>query len=132
MNKDRKILAKYKLQDPWGLYTSIDLKNCDVSLIRDEDVIKDFIDKLCKLINVKKYGETIIVDFGENDRVTGFSVMQLIETSVISAHLGNQYNGAFVFLDIFSCKQYKPYMAAEFTKKFFKGKKMRVKVNLRY
>lgn len=131
---DEKILLKFNSTSPkpWGLYTSIDLQNCNIQTIRNPQKIKEFTRKLCDLLKVKRYGETIVVDFGKNPRVTGYSMVQLIETSLVSAHFGNAHNGAFVYLDIFSCQKYPPYKAAQFTKKFFKGQKMKVKVNFRY
>lgn len=130
--KDAPVLKKYRQQNPWGLSTCIDLYSCNVTTIRSEEKIKQFVDALCLIIKAKKYGECVLVDFGENERVTGYSLFQLIETSAISGHFGNQSNGAFAYLDIFSCKEYPPYKAANFAKKFFQAKSMRVKIIFRY
>jgi len=113
----------------WGLQSSIDLHDCDPALIRDAEAIKEFVLQLCELIKMKRFGETVIVHFGEDERVAGFSMTQLIETSLISAHFANQTNN--IYLDIFSCKFYDPEAAAEFTKKFFKGKDYNIQVVLR-
>ena len=66
---------------------------------------------------MKRFGECVVVNFGEDERVAGFSMTQLIETSLISAHFANLTNATY--LDIFSCKYYNPYEAAEFAKEFF-------------
>lgn len=131
-SKDQQILKKYHQQNPWGLSTVIDLYNCNPNILRNEAKLTEFVDKLCIIVEAKKFGKTILVDFGENERVTGYSLFQLIETSAISGHFGNEQNGAFAYLDIFSCKEYPPYQAANFTKKFFEAKKMRVKIIFRY
>jgi len=55
--------------------------------------------------------------------VSGFSMTQLIETSLISAHFANQSNTTY--LDVFSCKTYDPKVVAEFSKKFFKARKVK-------
>jgi S-adenosylmethionine decarboxylase len=78
---------------------------------------------------MKRFGETVVVHFGDDERVAGFSMTQLIETSLISAHFANQTGS--VYLDIFSCKYYEPETAAEFAKTFFKGSDYNLNVVLR-
>ena len=103
----------------WGLATSIDIYNCDPDKIRDADAIRRFVAELCELIEMRAYGETIVVHFGEEERVAGYSMVQLIETSLISAHFANLTNA--VYLDVFSCKLYDPATVADFAQAFFGG-----------
>ena len=117
---DESLRQEYKKGDYWGLAASIDLHACHPDTIRDAEKIKQFVAELCDLIEMKRFGECIVVDFGEDPRVAGFSMTQLIETSLISAHFANQTNN--VYLDVFSCKYYDPVTAAEFAKKFFQAK----------
>lgn len=128
--KDHQLFEKYQLKKSWGLYTSVDLKNCQPNLIRDEKYIKEYVDKLCDLIKMRRFGQPQVVDFGEDPRISGFSMTQLIETSLISGHFANLTNSAYI--DIFSCKFYPPQEAAQFTKQFFKAKSMKIKINFRY
>ncbi len=114
---DGAIRADYEARNAWGLLASIDLRECDASAIRDAERIKAFVRELCERIGMKRFGETTVVNFGEDEKVAGFSMTQLIETSLISAHFANQTNTTY--LDIFSCKYYNPYDAAEFAKEFF-------------
>jgi S-adenosylmethionine/arginine decarboxylase-like enzyme len=79
---------------------------------------------------MKKFGPTTVVDFGEDPRVSGFSMTQLIETSLISGHFANQSNA--VYLDIFSCKFYSPHVAAAYAKTFFEAKDVKLSINFRY
>lgn len=130
MTKDQKIIKEYKKKNPWGMSTCVDLQDCNPETIRDAKKIKKFVKELCKLIKMRRFGKTVVIDFGEDPRVSGFSMTQLIETSLISGHFANQSNA--VYLDIFSCKVYPPYKAAEFAKKFFRAKSYRVKINFRY
>ncbi len=123
------IRRDYEEQDAWGLLTSIDLHGCDPALIRDAGEVKRHVHELCDLIGMKRFGETVVVNFGEDERVAGFSMTQLIETSLISGHYANQSNT--VYLDIFSCKYYTPVEAAEFSKKFFKAKDYNLTYTLR-
>lgn len=110
--------------------TCVDLKECNPKTIQNAEKIKDFVIKLCDLIEMKRFGDTIIVGFGEDPKVSGFSMTQLIETSLISGHFANQSNAAYI--DIFSCKAYPPYKMAQFCKDFFEASDMDIKVNFRY
>ena len=127
--EDQNIVNKYTADSPCGMSTCVDLKGCDPEIIRSAEKIKQFVDELVKLIDMKKFGDCTVVDFGDNPRVSGFSMTQLIETSLISGHFANNTNAAY--LDIFSCKAYPPYKAAEFCKNFFGATDVEVKVNFR-
>lgn len=123
------IKHNYAKIDAWGMETIIDLKSCDPELIRNADAIKQYVKELCELIEMKTFGETIVVHFGEDEKVAGYSMIQLIETSLISGHFANITNN--IYINIFSCKEYDPYKAAEFTKEFFKGTEYSMNVVLR-
>jgi len=116
-------------QEAWGVASSIDIYNCDPETIRDADRIRQFVVELCELIEMKRYGDTVVVHFGEDERVAGFSMTQLIETSLISAHFANQTNTTY--LDVFSCKPYDPDVVEEFARRFFGGSHAITHVNLR-
>jgi S-adenosylmethionine/arginine decarboxylase-like enzyme len=117
---DKTLRKEYALVDAWGLHSGIDIHGCSPETIRSADKIKQFVVELCELIDMKRFGECVVVNFGEDERVAGYSMMQLIETSLISAHFANGSNA--VYLDVFSCKYYNPEVVAEFAKKFFGGK----------
>lgn len=102
---------------PWGLLTSIDLYECQGETIRNAEKIKEYVVKLCELIDMKRFGECQVVHFGEDERVAGFSMVQLIETSLISGHFANLTNAAYI--DVFSCKTYDPEDVARFSKGYF-------------
>ncbi|RXE56728.1 S-adenosylmethionine decarboxylase [Methanoculleus taiwanensis] len=129
MVSDQEIIAEYKQRQAWGLYMSVDLKECDPAAIRDAETIHRFVVELCDLINMKRFGEPQIIHFGPNERVAGYSMTQLIETSCITAHFANETNGAY--LDIFSCREYGPAMTAEFCKTFFGAKSVTYNVLFR-
>lgn len=130
IRSDNEIMAQYVEENPWGMSTSIDLYECNPETIRDAEAIKKFVKELCTLIGMKTFGETVVVDFGENERVSGFSMTQLIETSLISAHFANQSNA--VYLDVFSCKEYPPQKTADFAKDFFGAKEVVMNVTFRH
>jgi len=119
---------QYEKDNAWGLLSSIDKYNCNPNRIRDKEVIAGYVSRLCKLIDMKRYGEPIIVHFGKGE-IEGFSLVQLIETSLISAHFANETNRAFI--DIFSCKLYDPEKAAQFSMEFFGGTHYRLNTVIR-
>jgi S-adenosylmethionine/arginine decarboxylase-like enzyme len=116
-------------ENVWGISSSIDIYDCVPETIRSADEIRQFVVELCELIEMKRYMDTMVVHFGEEERVAGYSMVQLIETSIISAHFANQTNTTY--LDVFSCKPYDPDVVAEFARKFFGGKRCVTYVNLR-
>jgi len=113
----------------WGLSTAVDLQDCRPDTIRDRDHIEAYVIALCKLIGMKRYGDSQIVHFGEG-RVAGYSMIQLIETSLISGHFANDTNRAY--LDIFSCKGYDPVVVEEFSREFFGARSSTISVTLRH
>ena len=120
---------KFKNSQAWGLSTAVDIYHCDPALIRDEASVKRFVLGLCDKIDMRRFGDCVVVDFGEDERVAGFSMTQFIETSLVSGHFANASNAAY--LDIFSCKFYDPRTVAEFAVSFFKGSNYKMQVALR-
>jgi S-adenosylmethionine/arginine decarboxylase-like enzyme len=112
----------------WGMLTSVDLQECDPTAIRSRERIRQYVVELCELIGMRRFGECQVVHFGEG-RVAGFSMTQLIETSLISGHFANDSNRAY--LDIFSCKRYDPGMVEEFSKRFFRASRSLTTTTLR-
>jgi S-adenosylmethionine decarboxylase len=103
----------------WGLSACIDLYECDLQIMQDAEAIRVFVRQLCERIGMKRYGETQVVHFGEDPRVNGFSMTQLIETSLISAHFAEASHA--IYLDVFSCAPYDPRAVADFALRYFKG-----------
>ncbi len=120
---------EYERKKPWGVMTSVDVYKCAPDVIRDAKSIEQFVHELCDLIGMKRFGDCQIVHFGEDKKVEGFSMTQLIETSLISGHFANESNTAY--LDIFSCKFYEPREVAEFATGFFKGDHYKLQIALR-
>ena len=123
------VIAAAISQRVWGIASSIDIYDCDPEKIRNPEEIRRFVAELCELIQMKRYGETWVVHFGEDERVAGYSMVQLIETSLISAHFANLTNTTY--LDVFSCKPYDPEMVRDFAQNYFGGTKSNLNVTLR-
>ena len=108
----------------FGAELILDLHDCDAACIRSRRKIDTFVRKLCRRIRMKRYGEPLIEHFGHKNPVTsGYSLVQLIETSCISAHFSEGKNS--VYLNIFSCKPFDPADAAKFCKEYFGAKSLK-------
>ena len=123
------IMEKAIALNVWGIASAIDIYNCDPFMIRNAGEIRRFVCELCDLIQMKRFGETQVVHFGEDERVAGYSMVQLIETSLISAHFANLTNTTY--LDVFSCKPYDPETVKSFSQTFFGGSHSNLNVTLR-
>jgi S-adenosylmethionine/arginine decarboxylase-like enzyme len=130
LSKRKSIVEQATEQNVWGIASSFDIYDCDPATIRDADAIRRFVAELCELIEMKRFGETLVVHFGEDEKVAGYSMVQLIETSLISAHFANLTNTTY--LDVFSCKPYDPETVAAFAQKFFGGARVMSNVTFRY
>lgn len=125
-------LSQYSSDDikgAWGVACSFDIYDCNPDTIRDAEAIKRFVYELCDLIDMKRFGECTVVNFGEDERVAGFSMTQLIETSLVSGHFANASNTAY--LDVFSCKAYDPAVVEAFALKYFDGSRCQTHVTIR-
>lgn len=112
--------TEYDHSNAWGMATAVDIHDCNPALVRDAEAIKRFTKELCKKLEVKMFGETVVVDFGSDPKVSGYSLVQLIETSLVSGHFANQTNA--VYLDVFSCKFYEAQKIIGYALSFFQGK----------
>ena len=125
---DKNIQKDYLIRKAWGMNAMIDLKDCNADLIRSAAHIQDYVIQLCKLIDMKRYGDAQIVSFGSGNKA-GYTLVQLIETSSITGHFSNDTNAAYI--DIFSCKVFTPFEAAEFSAKFFDAREFNWKHQFR-
>ncbi len=109
--------------ETFGQELVINLYDCDLAKISSGEEIKKFVVELCdNVIHMKRYGEALIPHFGhENPITSGYSLVQLIETSSVTAHF-SEYKKS-VYLNIFSCAWYDPVKTEEFCKTFFGAKR---------
>lgn len=117
------------IEKAWGLACSFDIYDCNPETIQSAGEIRRFVYELCDLIEMKRFGECVVVNFGEDERVAGYSMTQLIETSLISAHFANASNATY--LDVFSCKPYDPAVVEKFATEFFGGSRCVTHISLR-
>jgi len=103
---------------PWGKSISINLYDCDLSILSNPTLIQQYIIDVIKLIDMVAHGPCHIERFGYGE-LEGYSAMQFIETSSITVHCDEP--GKRAFIDIFSCKDFDGKMTLDFSKKFFKA-----------
>lgn len=107
----------------YGYELILDLCDCDKKVLSSKKKLKQYVDKLCKLIKMKQYGKTLLPYFGLKEEFTkGYSLVQLIETSSITGHFSENWGKAYI--NIFSCRKFDHRLAKKFTRQFFKAKKV--------
>lgn len=109
----------------FGKELILDLYDCDLTKISSEAEIRNFVEKLCdEVIKMKRFGEALIPHFGHANPVTsGFSLVQLIETSSVTGHFSEYKRSAYI--NIFSCAPFDPEETANFCQQFFGAKRLR-------
>jgi len=126
---DEEVMARYVNDGEWGLMVSVDLGGCDLKKLTSKEVITQFAIDLAEYINMKRFGDPVVVKFGENEKVAGYSLVQLIETSLISGHFADSSERAFI--DVFSCREFPPKKTAEYCQKYFGAKTMEYAIAFR-
>ena len=105
----------------WGFHLLLDCAGCN-SRIRDKESIKQFVFKLVDKIEMKAVGQPILEYLTPTKENTGYSLMQMIETSNITAHFVESNNTAYI--DVFSCKEFDPEVAKQVVQEFFEPTKV--------
>jgi S-adenosylmethionine/arginine decarboxylase-like enzyme len=108
----------------WGYHLIVDASKCDHDAIRSKKVIQEFVKKLVSDIDMVAFGPPKIVMFGVGNK-KGYTLVQLIETSDITAHFIEETDDAY--FDIFSCKNFEPKTALKVIKDYFEPTKMKVR-----
>lgn len=114
--KNRKSKQAY-----WGYHLIVNASNCDHDAIRSKKTIAEFTKDIVNKVDMVAYGPPRIVMFGTGNK-KGYTLVQLIETSDITAHFVEETND--MYFDLFSCKPYDPKVAIATLQKFFNPKKM--------
>jgi S-adenosylmethionine/arginine decarboxylase-like enzyme len=100
----------------WGWHLSLNLSGCDLLAIKNKEKLDQFTRQLVKDIDMVPYGDPQIVYFGHEDK-SGYTILQLIETSNICAHFVDELESGF--LDIFSCKEFDKDVVINLIKEYF-------------
>lgn len=100
----------------WGWELQLDCGACNPISIRDALLIKAFARDLVIAIDMKAYGDPQVVHFGTEDKM-GYTLVQLIETSNITAHFSEDTSSAFI--NVFSCKPFDKQIVKQVVKNYF-------------
>ena len=114
----------------FGMEVVLDLYDCNLETIRSKEKLQEYTRELCRVIGMTPYGAPFAERFGLNEAKTaGYSIVQLIEASSITGHFSEEWNSAYI--NIFSCKDFDPKQAAEFSKHFFEADRVESTLHIR-
>lgn len=105
----------------FGWELNLDLYRCNPAKVRSKEDILAFVVQLCdEVLEMKRFGEPWAERFGlDRAETTGYSVVQMIETSSVVGHFSEGTNT--IYLDIFSCKPYDQQKVCDFCRGFFEA-----------
>ena len=104
---------------PWGQHLVLDFNGCPKELLADKENILNWCKELVRAIDMVAYGDPVIEHFATHSHeATGYTLLQMIETSNIAAHFAE--NIGQVYIDVFSCKAFDVEAALGICKKYFK------------
>jgi len=114
----------------FGPHLTLDLNDCDPDRLSNFDLIFDVLNSLPDTIGMTKITQPYVFKYSglvpEDKGITGFVV---IAESHISIHTFQEKN--YVFIDMFSCRDFDYEFAAKYLIEFFKSKKPTVNVLMR-
>ncbi len=113
----------------WGEELIVNASGADIEAISDYNTVYDFIKYLVPAIDMIAYGEPQIVHFGTGNK-SGFTLVQLIETSSITAHFVNETGD--IFFNCFSCKPFDPNVVLSGLFEYFQYEKQQNVILKRY
>jgi S-adenosylmethionine/arginine decarboxylase-like enzyme len=108
--------------DHWGYHLILDCSECN-EMVDDPPMVTAYLREMVQALNMIAVGEPVVHQFtGEGDEGRGTSGVQIITTSSITFHSDDDEWAAYI--DIFSCKEFKPQIAIDLTKRHFAPKEM--------
>jgi S-adenosylmethionine/arginine decarboxylase-like enzyme len=120
MQRALPVPASRRKSAPWGMLAAIDLYGCERHRLEDPNSIRAFVPRVIKAIGMRAYGPLRLERFG-NGELEGWSAMQFIETSSITVH-ADEVSGR-CFIDVFSCREFDPEIAAAIAVAHFGGRR---------
>jgi S-adenosylmethionine decarboxylase len=104
------------MSEYWGYHLMLDIAGCNDN-IKDKTKIAEFAKDLVERIDMIAHGEPIIEFMLPGDPKQGYSLVQLIQTSNITAHFIEPDYTAYI--DVFSCKAFDKDIAKLCVKDYF-------------
>jgi len=112
----------------FGRHLIMNARKCHPSAVRSAYVIENFCSDLVAEIDMIPYGKPQIVHFGTGT-AKGYTLVQLIETSNITAHFSEETND--MYLDVFSCKDFETECVRRVVRKWMFPADMEIHVLMR-
>ena len=104
----------------WGYSLHVTLQQCNHDKIRQGKYISESFSKIVDFVKMTPYGETQLIHFGKDPKVTGYSAILFLEESNLTGHFVEGDNS--VHIDLFSCKQFDPTETTNYIKQLFDAK----------
>jgi S-adenosylmethionine/arginine decarboxylase-like enzyme len=108
----------------FGFHLMIDAAGCNIEKISSKEHIITFVKDLVYLIDMVAAGEPIIEYLCEGDPKVGYSMVQLITTSNITAHFMEETGQ--VYFDCFSCKAFDTKIVERVFNQYFEPTRTRI------
>jgi S-adenosylmethionine decarboxylase len=109
----------------WGHHLILNARRCNALSIQNPRIIELFATDMVKKIDMVAYGPPKLAHFGADNK-SGWTLVQLIETSNIMGHFCDQSGDAY--LDVFSCKPFDQYVARAVVESWFKPESVDMKL----
>lgn len=103
----------------WGYSLHVTLQKCQHDKIRDGKFISYAFNKIVDKVKMTAYGETQLIHFGKDPKVTGYSAILFLEESNLTGHFVEGDDSAHI--DLFSCKTFEPKETVSFIKELFEA-----------
>jgi len=109
----------------WGYHSSLDCAGANLEQMTDRDNVINFSKTLVERIDMSPIGEPFVEFTAPDDpEKAGFSLVQLIVTSNITAHFVD--SNQTIYFDVFSCKKFDIETVKATIVEFFGVTKMKV------
>lgn len=122
-----KKIKNKKKKKIYGLELVLEVFDCDLNLLKSKRKLQEYLIEVSKIVKLERYGPSQIKRFmGGGVWDEGYSFFQFLTTSSITGHCLEP--DKLVFVNVFSCSIFNPKKAEDFTKKFFRAKKIKSKL----
>jgi len=117
-------MSTNKNKKPYGIELILDLHGCDLKHISKDlewfsrNKLEKFFIDICRITKMKRHGKPMWwIDKSGIPHLHGISAVQFVETSDIVCHVLPVLG--VVYLNIFTCKLFKPEPVTKFCKKYW-------------
>ena len=106
-----------------GYSLHLNLYNCDGGVLKNDKLLRLYAREVCNYMELVRHGETIIE---HSTGHPGYTLVQLLETSSLTAHFAEEMRSAYI--DLFSFSNFNVDEFIRFTKEFFRATHTRHKL----